>query len=560
MTFKDDEEALAFIKAHQTPPKYTLRAREEARELYALIEGDGFDQELINKIEHIESKEKALARKKYSRNIVDLYERLLLPISNVFSASGSNKTYNIDNDKILALFLSKIGNLRDNKSIQKYVESTWMPLYHTDPNGVIFMEYTTAKEEVIDGKTVTIGVDDVYPTYKSIYSIRAYKPKGQLLDVILFEPKKKLIRDESGQATGQGFLWRIVDDLMDRTFLQSGDSFRLFKSFKHPFGQVPGIVNSDIVKLGTHEFRISPIHKVKALTKEYARDQSIKTLYKFLQGYPIHWRYITECKSCQGTAKKGKSKCPDCDGKGFYMKKDVTDMVTLPTPKGADATKLAPDIAGFITPDLETWKQYNLELELLEALTTNTHWGTEKAQKGGNETATRAWIDVQPVMNRLNKYADVAEWVERQLTEWIARFYRPGNTDQVASVHYGRRYIIESPDVILTKYNEAREKGSNNVILDRLYNEYLTAKFGNDPAWLRMELLKSEVEPYLHLGVDKVKEIFGFNEAQKKALFTEWWKTLDEKAKDKEAKILKADYLKWFEENKIPPETPEGDK
>jgi len=100
----------------------------------------------------------------------------------------------------------------------------------------------------------------------------------------------------------------------------------------------------------------------------------------------------------------------------------------------------------------------------------------------------------------------------------------------------------------------------NNVILDRLYNEYLTAKYGNDPAWLRMELVKSEIEPYLHLTLDQVKEIFGFTEAQKKALFTDWWRTLDVKAKDKTAEQLQKDFTAWFEKIKIEaPETPVQD-
>lgn len=564
MTFESDDQAAEYIRLHQEIPKTIVAGRKEARELYALIEGVGFDDELIKRIEHIEDAEKAKARRKYSRNIVDLYERLLQPISNVFSASGSSKKYDITNDEKLTEFLLKISNLRDNKSIQKYVENTWMPLYHVDPNGVIFMEYTT-KKEVDDGggSTKTVGTNDVYPTYKSIYSIRSYKPKGQLVDVILFEPKKQTIKNAEGLIVRQGMIWRIVDDVWDRTFLQDGDTVTLIpeKSFEHPFKEVPAIINSDIVKIGSFDFKVSPINKIKDLTREYARDQSVKTLYKFLQGFPIFWRYITECRKCKGVGKDGNKKCTDCNGVGFYKKKDVTDQVTLPAPKRKDDVKIAPDIAGYISPDLETWRQYSDELELLEDLAVRTHWGTHK-EKGKNETATGRWIDIQPVMNRLNKYADTAEWVERQLSEWIALYLNPSLDGNVAAVHYGRRYIIESPDVILEKYQLAREKGANNVILDRLYNEYLTSKYGNDPQWLRVELLKSEVEPYLHIGLEQVAATFGQVEAQRKVLFTQWWKTLDTKAQEQDAEKLIKDYITWFDANKVKlePETPaQGD-
>ena len=124
--------------------------------------------------------------------------------------------------------------------------------------------------------------------------------------------------------------------------------------------------------------------------------------------------------------------------------------------------------------------------------------------------------------------------------------------ENIASIHYGRRYIIESPDAILDKYQMAKEKGANNVILDRLYNEYLTAKHGNDPQWLRVELLKSEVEPYLHMSPEMVNAIFGAVETSKKVKFTEWWKTLDDKAKEKTAEQLKSDYAVWFTSQEQP--------
>lgn len=548
MKFATDDDAIKYILSHQDVPKQIIAGRKEARELYALIEGDEFKEELIHKIEHIESQEKAIARKRYSRPIVDLYERILQPISNVFSASGGSKAYAIDNEAQLKVFLNKISHIRDGKTIQKYIQDDWMPLYHVDPNGLIFMEYKTEAKH---------GVQDIYPTYKSINTIRAYEPKGQLVDVVLFEPKKVIVRDEYGNSIRTDLVWRIVDDVKDRTIRQNGSSFVIDEgaTFEHPFGQVPAIINSNIVKTGVKDYRISPIHKIKEASKEYARDQSVKTLYKFLQGFPIHWRYVTQCKSCQGTAKKGDGKCPDCDGKGFYMKKDVTDIVTLPAPKKSDDVKLAPDIAGYVSPDLETWGKYSEELKDAEILMMDTHWGTHK-EKEPNETATGRYIDVQPVINRLNKYSDVAEWVEKQISEWVYRFYNPGKLENIASINYGRRFIIESADQILEKYNTAREKGANSVILDRLYNEYLTSKYNNDPQWLRQELLKSEIEPYIHNSIEEISTVFGAKEAQRKVSFVEWWKTLDEKAKTKPAEALRTEFQTWFDKNTVSVEVP----
>lgn len=546
MKFADDQAAIDFIIANQATPQFITDARTYSAELKALINGKLFIEELIKRIEHIESEEKAKARKKYSRNIVDFFERLLLPISNVFSSPGGSVKFNIKNNAELTKFLKEIASIRDGKSVKSYVENQFMPVYHNDPNGVIFMEYTT------------IPNVKVYPTYKAISAIRNYVLKGQQLDVILFEPKK---------TKKGGLLWRIVDDAMDRTILQEGKTYSIVTdpkfTFEHPFGEVPGFVNSDILDVDSG-MRVSPIHKVIDLSKEYARDQSVKTLYKFLQGFPTHWRYVTQCKTCTGLGKINQRKegaapgvftskkiaCSDCDGFGYYKKKDVTDMITLPAPD-ANGVKVAPDIAGFISPDLETWGKYSEELKLLEIYAQDTHWGTHVEPDKNNQTATGRFIDIQPVNNKLNKYADMAEWVDWRITEWVGNVIvitKPKN-ENIALIVYGRRFILDSPDTLLERYNKSRIDGDNAVILDRLFDEYITAKYKSDPEWLYMENLKAKLEPYLHLTPTEVNTLFGPEEAFKKVWFQKWFAINEDKISEMKSyseteKLFEAEYLK----------------
>ena len=93
-----DEEALALVKEQsKKAPDWVVTAREQTDILFALVEGEKFDELLIKKIEFVESQKKADARKKYSRDIVDLFERLLLPIANVFNSSGGSVKYELAN-------------------------------------------------------------------------------------------------------------------------------------------------------------------------------------------------------------------------------------------------------------------------------------------------------------------------------------------------------------------------------------------------------------------------------------------------------------------------------
>ena len=113
--------------------------------------------------------------------------------------------------------------------------------------------------------------------------------------------------------------------------------------------------------------------------------------------------------------------------------------------------------------------------------------------------------------------------------------------------------------MLLSQYEKAKKEGDNSVILDRMYNEYLTAKFRRDPEFLRVMLLKSDVEPYLHLTDDKVIKIFNNIEAQKKVLFQKWWSTLASVDFSKTAEKLTTEFDAWFLKQaivQIPPTKP----
>jgi hypothetical protein len=504
--FKDEKEVIDFVKANQTVLPWVTEAREMSAMNRALVYGDDFQKKLIEKIEKIESADRALARKKYSKDIRDTFKRFFEPRSNVFSASGGDFSVDISSEQIKEKFLSHVQNYKGNKSVHKYLSEYFFKLLDVDPNGLIFTEYE--------------GAEKIYPTYKSINDIRVYKSDGQNVEYVLFEPK---------QVPGTNIKkWRVVDSKTDWCVIQNGTSYVVSpeKTFEHPFGIVPAVILSDHQKLGT-ELRLSPLFEIQELGKDYARDKSVLTLYKFIQGFPIHWRYTQICRVCHGTGKVGDDDCHKCSGKGHLGKNDVTDILELPMPH-ADDPKIAPDLAGFVSPDLETWKQYREELKEQERLIEDTIWGTHRQQEKGNETATGKFIDVQPVLNRLNDFADNVEWVHNELLKFVLQ-WSYNNSEPNARVYkaYGRGFIIESPDELLKRYESNRKEGSNLVVLDKLLNEYLSSKYRNNPQQLEIELKKCKLEPYLHLSFKDVREIFGDSAVNEKKQFAEFWKDAD---------------------------------
>ena len=531
MIFKEEQQIFNYIRDNQKLSKWVSDAREYHKRLLALIDGEGFNDLLINQIEHIEGTQKAKARKKYARSIKDFYERLLRLTDNIYSSTGGVKRFeNLTTPQIEEL-QEHLSNIKGGKNLESWLEAIWLTVYHQDPNGIIFLEYDSA----LDIKP--------QPSYKSINTIRNYVSNGQTLEVLLFEPKDL----DNGLRQ-----WHIVDDERFYTVMQSNESFSIVDdmTFEHQFGIVPAVVNSDIEHIG-YDKRLSPVDKVVELSEEYGRDLSVKTIYKFQQGFPKHWRYASLCPSCHGTGKDGDgSTCGSCNGTGELFRGDVTNEDRLTIPEEGDSI-IAPG-SGYVNPSLEYLSDTRIELKELEDTATFTHWGAV-VNTEAVATATEIVVNTQPVTMRLNKYADVAQRVESILTEMIANnmFINKDKSTKVSSISYGRNYIIESTSAVLERYQLAKTQGDNATILDRLYQEYLLTKYKSDNVGLQIAITKSKVEPYIHFTAEQVKDIVNDKEAERKVLFDEFWKTVVNFEQNSET--LRNQFNTWFDSIYIEP-------
>jgi len=524
MTFNTSEEVIKFLEDNITTPTWVGTARKNSEELKALVNGKDFDKFLIGKIEHIESDSRAEARKKYAKDIRSVFERINQPRVNVFTASGGEVINNISSTTLSDKLVKSLAQFKGQKSIKKYLSESFFRLRDTDPNGVMFLEYKAD--------------EDIYPTYKSIEDIHSYVSDGQLVEFIVFKAVK----------VSDYLVWRIVDDKTDWRIKQDGMSFTIIddETFNHPFGIPPCVILSEVQETGS-EVRISPLWPILKDAEDYARDKSVLTIYKFTTGMPRHFRFEKECKACKGVGKTGTGEeekgCTVCGGKGNMRKNDVTDVTVIEMPREGEPM-IAPNIEGFISPDLKTWQQYKDDLKDSEDLMDSTYWGTRRMKEANNETATGRFIDVQPVENKLNTFTDSAEWTHNTLTNLVENwvFNTPKDEHDYHTI-YGRGYILETPDLLLDRYNKSRESGSNNTILDKELSEYITAKYQNNTSLMQGMLKKATIEPYVHLGILVVFEIFGNVEANKKVLFNDFWEQAD---KENEVDVLRAEFDAYF--------------
>lgn len=520
-----------FIKGYNDKaPDWIREARAQSKELKALVFGDNFTELLINQIEQIESKEMSIARVKYSMDIRDLISRVFEPRGNVFSADGGSEHYSVENETLKKKIKAHLSAFKYDKSIEKYLSNDYFQLSDVDPNGLIFLEYKKLEDNEIE----------VYPTYKSINTIFDYDCAGQTVKWVLFKEEKTV------ENVGVVKVWRFVNSEVDIVVKQTDNSYVVQDELVNDFGVVPAVILSPIQKISTKQ-RLSWLYYVQELTKKYARDWSVKTIYEFLQGFPKHWRYVMLCYACKGSGKKDNGSCPTCDGRGEITKGDVTDDIRLPIPADNETPVLAPNIAGFISPDLETLKHMEESRAGLEDLIFFTLWGTREAKGGGNETATGRFLDVQPLINKLNTYSDTVEDVHNLLADFVVKLVDRAEATQNERVYfktYGRRFIIESPDVLIERYNKAVEAGSPVTLLDKMFEEVISSKYKNDAKMRALMSKKFRVEPFRHLKELDIYTIFGSEQVQKKQAYSYWWE--NEANTDLDVKQLTTDFETWF--------------
>lgn len=492
-------------------PDWIKLAEKKWTTLNVHINGIG-TAEYLDRVTHYENTRQFQLRRDFATSNKFVFENLLRPVDKIFSAKGGNRVYEASTNEKEKLLKDKLSNISEGYSITTWIQKIQANKFYTDPNGLVYFEVSE------------LGVD-TYPTIKTIPSIFNYQADGRKLDWLIFQPEKRT--DESGTEL-EGDFYRVVDDAFDYIIHVIDKKATIVKDDTYPniYGKVPAIINSDIIAPDL-KMKDSPVDAVIENADHYLNTNSVKNIYEFLHGYPIFWAVVPECKVCDGTGLYKGNDCPTCDGSGHRMNKDVSDVIKIKPPKDKEDPKIAPDIAGYVQPDLETWREQRSELDWVWSLMHFTLWGTHRQEKANNETATAAFLDVQPVNDRLNQFTDSFEGMEQMMTDLIGQFYLR-EAYKGSSINYGRRYLVESPDQIWSKYETAREKGTTKISLDYLLSQFFQAEFANDLKNLTVSQKGMKLEPFIHKTDEEIDSLPVLDEdKQRKYYFNEWFKTLE---------------------------------
>lgn len=461
---------------------------------------DGYEKESLHQL-----------RLKYARSNRDIVSRTCRPLDKIFSARGGSVYFNLDetNEKKARQLASDI---KGGMSIKKWMQSFWRQHYLDDPCGLIFNEIASEQEAV---KLWSKGKSIVYPTYKSIQAIYDYQPNGDNLEYVVFyvSASEKL----KNKFKIEDKIYRVVDDAQDYWVKHEGENVMILDEYTMPnlFMHVPAITNSDIADPNYEGSHLSIFTDVFDLLNEYLTKGSIKLTHEFLFAFPKYWEYADDCTECKGMKIVDGKFCKTCKGSGKNIMSKVSDSKVLRFPRDKEDVVVAPNIAGFVEPSKTYYDISTHSMSLLEDIIYFTIWGTGSQHKasgtattadGPDKTATEATMEIKPQADRLTGISECGEKREKFILDAMimVNLRLPNYTG--SSVNYGKRYMIEGPDVLWKKYIEARKSGSSYSVLDDHLTEYYEAKFSGDPVRLAIQIKMMKVEPFIHNTVDEIKE------------------------------------------------------
>lgn len=497
-----EKQVLEYIKAPQNENISDFQDEHTRFDLY-FNGGDVASQ--IEKITNYENEPQKKLRQQVARSPKDAVHRLMKPFHKVFSASGGSQVVDIKENSRKEEFIKHLRYLPEGISLDKWMEDYWLEAYITDPNGVIFIE----SEDKTNPRA--------YPTYKSINIVKDYALKWDKFEYLILEHGKVDIDGE------QVNLYRVVDDEKDAIYYvkkgksvdginEVGDDVLMVygKVINHNKGFVPAILPSDIIDKKTGGKK-SFLNKIDEILQEYLRESSVLSIFKFLHAYPRYWQYASKCVKCSGTGlikdandDTKKVVCTSCGGSKLHLKLDVSDGILLPLPQGDDP-KIAPNIAGYITPPIEAWDKMQENLDAQEKKMEFAIIGTHVEQEKSN-TATGRFIDHQPVDTALHSFSETEENIKETVADYMAK-WQYGSDYGSVTIKNGKRFVFEHPDTLWEKYVDARDRKSPITTLDYLYKEYLRSEYQNDSVMFEQKMKEFYIEPMVHFSVEQLNSL-----------------------------------------------------
>jgi len=560
-------------------------ARRRNRKFMLHTHGLGL-KEAIKKEDYFENSDIYKSRQELAISNKDMAARTLEEEDQIFTARGGSVHFNLSPDQV-----DQMNGLLDNvaygMTLRQWMRTFGIQAYRNDPEGIFLMEV----EPMVEIEGVSMETPRCYPTYKSIQGIYDYLPNGRKLEYVCFQLSVQQLlqygiddqdytsRPQDGKVVPEDkptAYYRFIDDRMDIIVKLDNNRITVAANTTQPnpipnkWGRVPGFITSNLIRFDEPNCFASPLEMLVELFDIFLSDRSVRDLQKKYHGFAKAVEPMLQCSTCGGEGMVKGNACPECTppghnkGTGYKLRTKVSEVAKFPM----EIFEQIPQfdfrtIFGYVTPDIDSWKQQDLSLDQLEQLVYFTYWGVPQQTKlaaqapgkTGDKTAYEVRVNLKPKYSRLNMTADWAEKTENMIADLIGMFwidnYKPGGNP----ISYGRNYILETPADLRQEYFDLRANGSPDFLLDEAMERYLAAEYEGSPVQLAKYKKLLRVEPFPHIELADAKTLIPTEEDYNcKAYFGEWYSTLQDMYIIKtEAEQLRMELKAYVQEKNIPP-------
>lgn len=408
---------------------------------------------------------------------VPIMANSLKPVDKIFSAKGTLKYFEFADNSAEQVFK----DILKQEKVEDFIFQRWKNITFYDPNGLFYFEISK------DGTRT-------YPTYKAVDSLYDIDFISQTeINYVIFQPEK---------IDANTIAYRVVDSRFDYQILRrNGDfSIDINNTIPNYFEKVPAFFTSNrIDKTNNYNFD-TWISEGIILADSYFKDASIHEVYRIKQGMPYVWEVARACTVCKGAGvtEEGET-CPSCLGSGIANdRRDVGDKIVI-NPSMSEK-ELRP-VAGYIQPDLETWKQQEATLNNIELKINAAIWGSDSGDmvktKSANTTAFEVSVTEQSKSDKLSIIAANLEICEKEIYKYYAKFHFPTKFKDVIIV-YSQRYNLKTAEELFTHYINAKTNNVNSTMLDLIYEEYLNILYDKNKIELDRAYIKLYTKPFFH--------------------------------------------------------------
>lgn len=507
------EEIKEYIK-NPRAKEYLSDAREFEMRHRLHVLGEGYDTWLEDQSKDLEAPKTLARKKKLCRpKTVSLISQIQKQFSKIFRAKGNvfNYTFKGDKKDQQVEFSIYLQNFSNGMSMDQVMQDIWFKAMFERFNGFIGIELKSydelkdkAKEEPFVKLYTVNQTHDVYI-------------RGNRVEYIILNWLVK-IGDEMKDA------YRVIDDEKDVIYYMDAQSEPvavmkiteenpegIIDSIPNKFKQVPFIHVSSYRESSTDDHKkISVISTILGDADNFLSVSDDHTISVKMHQKPIFYTAPAMCITCNGTGETTRLKedgtnestaCGICKGQKMVspLMTDVSQGYILPHVESNDGTiQAATAPCGYVSPDIESLREQRVEMESEKKAMERGALGVEGLltieDTPRQETATKAELNLQPLMDTLEPFSANASTVRQFLTDMTGRVVYADSFEK-SYIYYGRKYFLKSESQVMDDLKKSREAGATKAFIRELMEELYWIQFEGNPKARERAIMMLDLEP-----------------------------------------------------------------